>query len=124
VTAQTGRGLLPLSHEQREIVKTAGASIGLARTELVLDASGAYRASMLLKVDNRTEPYLEIELPPGAMLWTAHVASQPVKPAQATGQTNDQVLRIPLIKTAEGDLDFPVVLKYAGKFDRLRTLRP
>ena len=109
--------------KQREIVKTAGASIGLARTELVLDASGAYRASMLLKVDNRTEPYLEIELPAGATLWTAHVASQPVKPAQGSGQTNDQVLRIPLIKTAEGDLDFPVVLKYAGRFDRLRTLR-
>ncbi len=109
--------------KQREIVKTAGASIGLARTELVLDASGAYRASMLLKVDNRTEPFLEIELPAGATLWTAHVASQPVKPAQGSGQTNDQVLRIPLIKTAEGDLDFPVVLKYAGRFDRLRTLR-
>ena len=54
--------------KQREIVKTAGASIGLARTELVLDASGAYRASVLLKVDNRTEPYLEIELPPDAVL--------------------------------------------------------
>ena len=36
---------------------------------------------------------------------------------------NDRLLRIPLIKTAEGDLDYPVVLKYAGKFDRLRTLR-
>ncbi|MHB8953982.1 MAG: hypothetical protein ACYC4U_13515 [Pirellulaceae bacterium] len=109
--------------KQREIVKTAGASIGLARTELVLDASGAYRASMLLKVDNRTEPYLEIELPPGATLWTAHVASQPVKPARAAGSSNEQVLRIPLVKTAEGDLDFPVVLKYAGKFARLRTLQ-
>ncbi|MHB8970989.1 MAG: hypothetical protein ACYC3X_11240 [Pirellulaceae bacterium] len=124
VTAQTGAEVsFRYRMKQREIVKTADASIGLARTELVLDASGAYRASMLLKVDNRTEPFLQIELPPGATLWTAHVASQPVKPAQATGTENPQVLRIPLIKTAEGDLDFPVVLKYAGKFDRLRTFQ-
>jgi hypothetical protein len=109
--------------KQREIVKTAGASIGLARTDLVLDASGAYRAVMVLKVDNRTEPYLQLELPEGAALWTAHVAGQPVKPARATGQSSDQVVRIPLIKTAEGDLDFPVVLKYAGQFGRLRTLQ-
>jgi hypothetical protein len=124
VTSQTGSAVsFGYRMKQREIVKTAGASIGLARTDLVLDASGAYRAVMLLKVDNRTEPYLQIELPEGAALWTAHVAGQPVKPARAAGQTNDQVVRIPLIKTAEGDLDFPVVLKYAGQFGRLRTLQ-
>lgn len=109
--------------KQREIVKTAGASIGLARTDLVLDASGAYRAVMMLKVDNRTEPYLQLELPPGAALWTAHVAGQPVKPARALGQSSEQVVRIPLIKTAEGDLDFPVVLKYAGQFGSLQSLQ-
>lgn len=124
VTAQSGaEASFGFRMKQREIVKTAGASIGLARTDLVLDASGAYRAVMMLKVDNRTEPFLQIELPEGATLWTAHVAGQPVKPARAAGQSSDQVVRIPLIKTAEGDLDFPVVLKYAGEFDRLRTLR-
>ena len=118
VTSDTGpRAAFGYQTKQREMVKTAGATIGLARTDLVLDASGAYRAAMLLKVDNRTEPYLEIELPEGAVLWTAHVASQPVKPAQAVGSTSDRVLRIPLLKTAEGDLDYPVVLKYAGKLD-------
>ncbi len=110
--------------KQRAMVSTAGATIGLARTELVLDASGAYRASMLLKVDNRTEPYLEIRLPGDAQLWTAHVAGRPVKPARSVGSTDDSLLRIPLIKTAEGDLDYPVVLKYAGKFDGLGVLAP
>ncbi len=57
--------------KRREIVKTAGATIGLARTIVVVDGSGAYRASQLLKVDNRTEPHLEIELPESATLWTA-----------------------------------------------------
>ncbi len=110
--------------KQRAMVTTAGATIGLARTDLVLDASGAYRASMLLKVDNRTEPYLEIRLPQNAALWTAHVASRPVKPARSVGSTDPSLLRIPLIKTAEGDLDYPVVLKYAGKFDSLDALTP
>ena len=72
--------------KQRAMVETAGATIGLARTELVVDASGAYRASMLLKVDNRTEPYLEIRLPENSQLWTAHVATQPVKPARSCRQ--------------------------------------
>lgn len=108
--------------KQRAAVETAGATIGLARTSLVVDASGAYRAAMLLKVDNRTEPYLEIRLPSGAQLWTAHVAGQPVKPARSVGTSLDSLLRIPLIKTAEGDLDYDVVLKYAGKLDDLRFL--
>ncbi len=106
--------------KQRAMVVTAGATIGLARTELIVDASGAYRASMLLKIDNRTEPYLEIRLPENARLWTAHVADRPVKPARSVGATDDALLRIPLIKTAEGDLDYEVVLKYAGHIDAFR----
>ncbi len=109
--------------KQRAMVVTAGATIGLARTELVLDASGTYRASLLLKIDNRTEPYLEIRLPKDAQLWTAHVAGQPVKPARSVNATEDALLRIPLIKTAEGDLDYDVVLKYAGQIDELRFLK-
>ncbi len=68
--------------KQRSMVVTAGATIGLARTLMVVDASGAYRASMLLKVDNRTEPYLEIQLPAAAQLWTAARGG----PARQAGQ--------------------------------------
>jgi len=107
----------------RAMVETAGARIGLAVTDLVLDGSGAYRAVMTLHVDNRTEPYLEIELPENAAIWTAHVDDLPVKPARALGSAGDRLLRVPLIKTAEGELDFKVVLKYAGKLDRLAPLR-
>jgi hypothetical protein len=107
----------------RAMVETAGARIGLAVTDLVLDGSGAYRAVMTLHVDNRTEPYLEIELPENAAIWTAHVDDLPVKPARSIGSAGDRLLRVPLIKTAEGELDFKVVLKYAGKLDRLAPLR-
>jgi hypothetical protein len=108
---------------RREIIETAGATIGLARTTLVLDGNGAYRGTLLMNVDNRTEPYLEIQLPTSASLWTAHVADQPVKPARSAAAKDRQQLRIPLVKTAEGDLDYSVVLKYGGSLDRFALLR-
>ena len=65
-------------------------------------------------MDNRTEQFLEIALPEGARLWAAHVADQPVKPI--LGQNS---IRIPLVKTAEGDRDYAVTLKYGGRMEGL-----
>jgi hypothetical protein len=99
----------------RKTVETAGASIGLAETLLIVDASGAYRGQQVYHVNNTTEDFLVVLLPAGATLWTATVADEPVKPAEVPGgQAPDQV-RIPLIKTAEGDRDYAVVLKYGGR---------
>jgi hypothetical protein len=106
--------------EQRAAVETVGAGIGLAETTLVVDANGAYRAQLVLRVDNSTEQFLEIRLPEGADLWTARVAGEPVKPIvkpQAAGH-----VRIPLIKTAPGELHYDVVLKYGGKMPAIGTL--
>ncbi len=70
-------------HLQRlEDVETAGARIDLAQTTIVVDANGAYRAKVELTLDNSSEQFLNVELPPGAALWTAHVAGEPVKPAR------------------------------------------
>jgi hypothetical protein len=109
---------------QRKTVETAGASIGLGETLLIVDANGAYRGQQTYQVNNTTEQFLEIQLPPGARLWTATVSGQPVKPTQVPGATDSDRARIPLIKTAEGDLDYPVVLKYGGHLDskKLRTI--
>ena len=60
----------------------AGASIGLAETKLVLDADGAYRAAATFHTNNATEQFFDVELPPGAVLWTAVVAGEPVKPVK------------------------------------------
>ena len=100
--------------KERKAVETAGARIGLARTVLVADAQGAYRASQRYRVDNTSESYLEVELPAGAALWSAVVAGQPVKPAAVPGAAQGRV-RIPLVQTAEGELDFEVVLNYGGE---------
>ena len=100
--------------KDREAVETVGARILLAETVLTMDASGAYRGQMTCRVDNRTEQFLEVALPAGARLWAAHVADQPVKPI--LGQDS---VRIPLVKTAEGDRDYPVTLKYGGQMEML-----
>lgn len=103
---------------RREAVRTAGARIGLAETLLVLDAQGAYRAAQSYRVDNNTEQFLEIELPEGAELWTAYVAGEPVKPVQVSGPAKARNLHLPLVKTAPGDLDYEVVIKYGGALDK------
>jgi len=104
---------------QRATVETAGAGIGLARTVVIMDPTGTYRASQTYRVDNRTEQFLDILLPDGAVLWTARVAGEYVKPVvPGVGQTGRA--RIPLVKTAVGDLDYEVALKYGGRVERLR----
>ena len=100
--------------KRRQTVRTAGASIGLARTVLFLDGSGAYRAQQVYKVDNQTEQFLGLRLPEGAALWTARVAGGFVKPVVAEGGDGTEV-RIPLVKTAAGDLDFTVEITYGGR---------
>ena len=61
-------------------------------------------------MDNTTEQFLEVDCPTGAELWTARVAGEPVKPTIVPGATGSGQVRIPLVKTAAGDLDYDVVL--------------
>jgi hypothetical protein len=105
---------LTFKTRQRSTVETARASIGLGETLLVVDASGAYRGQQTYQVHNTIEQFLVIRLPAAAQLWTATVAGQPVKPTEVPGGTSPDQVRIPLIKTAEGDRDYAVVLKYGG----------
>jgi hypothetical protein len=108
--------------EAHAAVEIVGARIGLAETTLALDANGAYRAQQVLRMDNATEQFLDIRLPEGAALWTVRVAGEPVKPTRLPGATDRRRVRIPLIKTASGDLSYDVVLKYGGKMPALGTL--
>jgi hypothetical protein len=105
---------LVLRTRDREAVQTVGARICLGETTLVLDAHGAYRASVSYRLDNSTEPYLTLDLPEGAELWTAHVAHEPVKPIHDPQKPSQRRVLVPLVKTALGDSDYPVVIQYAG----------
>ncbi len=108
--------------EAHTAVATVKASIGLAETTLVLDAAGAYRAQAVLRVNNATEQFLEIRLPAGAELWAVRVAGEPVKPTKVPGKADPRAVRIPLLKTAPGDLYYEVVLKYGGQMPPLSAL--
>jgi hypothetical protein len=113
---------LQITTQRRVVHEFTGAWIRLGETVLVLDAHGAYRGQQTYQVDNTTEQFLEVELPEGAQLWTAHVAGEPVKPSKVPGAARQRQVRIPLIKTAAGDRDYPVVLKYGGKLASLGVL--
>jgi len=107
--------------KQRKAVQTAGARIGLAETNLAFDPTGAYRAEQIYRLDNTTEQFLVVELPGDARLWTVLVAGEPAKPTKVPGAKDSRLVRIPLVKTAPGDLDYAVVLKYGGKMPALGT---
>ena len=123
VRSAAAQPLLTLHAQDRATVETAAARIDLPHAMLTVDANGAYRGAQLFRVDNSLEQYLEIQLPVGARLWTAHVAGEPVKPAAGKPTANGgDVVRIPLIKTARGDADYEVVLKYGGQLGQLGAI--
>ena len=109
--------------KKREAVQTAGARILLAETLLFVDSAGTYRARQSYRIDNQTEPYLDVELPEGASLWTATVAGEPVKPSRAPAASS-RLVRVPLVKTAAGDLDYQVVFTYGGQMAALGGIAP
>ena len=108
---------LTLQVLERQQVARVGAVIPLAMTLLVVDDAGAYRGQVEYRVANADEPFLEIELPDGATLWTASVAGRPIRPLAVPGQTDRRSVRLPLIRTAEGEGDYPVVVRYGGRID-------
>ncbi len=119
VSDQSTAPRLTYSTKDRAMVETVGARIGIAQTLMIVDETGAYRASQEYRIENRTEQYLEIELPADAELWSVLVAGQPVKPMTAKVAAGaGQRVRLPLVKTAAGDLDYPVVIKYGGRLPR------
>ncbi|HZL88018.1 MAG TPA: hypothetical protein VFB96_06540, partial [Pirellulaceae bacterium] len=107
--------------QSRSRAIAAGATIGLARTRLVVDAYGAYRGIVEFNLKNETEQYLEIRLPPSAQLWTATVRGEPAKPVEPTPPQAGAVW-IPLVKAARGEGDYAVVLKYGGRLGNVREL--
>ena len=113
--------------KERTRAETAAARIDLATTIMVVDAAGTYRALQEYRVTNATEQFLDVQLPVGARLWTVTVAGLPVKPLvppapAGQAETPAGMVRIPLVKTAEGEGDYPVQLKYGGQIPAVTSL--
>jgi len=119
---QVSRGRLEFRTAERLRVRTAGAGIGLAAVTLVMDEFGSYRAKWTGQVDNRTEQFLVMTLPAGSRLLGAAVAGRRVRPVQDPGAPSNQI-RIPLVKTAAGELDVPVEVVYGGRITDMAVLR-
>ena len=90
------------------------AVVDLLALTTVIDRSGRCRYEAKVALQNRSEQFLRINMPPGLRLWSAKVASEPVKPAVAADAPEGQVL-IPLVKTSPGGLPYEVHLYFADE---------
>ena len=109
-----------------KVLNRDAAKIRLATTYVAVDFAGTYRAKLELLVDNQTEQFLEATLPDGAQLWAISVAGDPVKPIKGV---SDRDLKVPLVKTEDGELSYLVQIHYAGnvggqleQYGKLETL--
>src|SRR5438876_11600042 len=64
---------------------------------------------MSLSIHNHGRQHLEIALPPGATVWSAFVAGQPVRPSVREGK-----LLLPLERSTGDDAPFSIELAYVG----------
>jgi len=90
------------------------AVVDLMALTTVIDRSGRCRYEALLALQNRTEQFLHVQVPGELRLWSATVASQPVKPVIDPNAGADVVL-IPLVKTSPGGLPYDVKMYFAGR---------
>ena len=106
------------SVKSNQVVNRDAAKIRLSTTYLAVDYAGTYRAKLELLIDNQTEQFLEIRLPSGARLWAVSAAGDPVKPIKGKAK---QDLKIPLVKTEDGELSYLVQVHYAGDLGKELT---
>ena len=103
-------------------LKPAGAAtriqavVDLLVLTTVIDRSGRCRYEAKIALQNRSEQFLQVEIPAGLRLWSAKVASEPVKPVVAANAPEGRVL-IPLVKTSPGGLPYDVYLYFADEAD-------
>ncbi len=98
----------------RAAQRGGGIRIRMADGLLVLDGKGVYRGEQRYWVENREEQFLRIRLPEGARLWSASVDGRPAKPVADEQATEPFWIRLPVSRTAEGDLPLRVIVKYGG----------
>jgi hypothetical protein len=96
---------------------TLRALVDSARLTTVVADDGQMMTELSLAVRNNGEQFLEIELPPGATVWSAFVAGQPVRPSKREGK-----LLLPLERSGADDAPITVELTYVGtnSFPRVR----
>jgi len=80
-----------------------------ARLTTVVADDGQIMTELSLSVRNNGRQFLEVELPPGATVWSAFVAGQPVRPSRRDGR-----LLLPIEQSSMGDGTVSLELTYVG----------
>jgi hypothetical protein len=88
------------------------AVVDLLEVTTVIQRNGRCRYEAKVALQNRSEQFLRVKMPEGLRLWSANVASEPVKPVVSAGLPATDVL-IPLVKTSPGGLPYDVFLYFA-----------
>ncbi len=104
--------LLNLEFKSAKMATRIQAVVDLLELTTVVDRNGRCRYEVKVALQNRSQQFLRVKIPQGLRLWSANVASQPVKPVVAEDSSEADVL-IPLVKTSPGGLPFDVYLYFA-----------
>jgi prepilin-type processing-associated H-X9-DG protein len=93
-------------YDEAEVLR---ALVDSAHFTTVVADDGQVMTEMTLSVRNNGRQFLEIELPQGAVVWSAFVAGQPVRPSRNNGK-----LLLPIESSGSGDGSISVEVTYAG----------
>ena len=104
--------LLNLEFKSAKMATMIQAVVDLLELTTVIDRNGRCRYEVKVALQNRSQQFLQVKIPQGLLLWSANVASQPVKPVVAEDSSEADVL-IPLVKTSPGGLPYDVYLYFA-----------
>ncbi len=98
----------------RTTIETRSARVRMSETDLSLDRSGFYVAKTKLQINNQTQPTLQLQLPVDAQLMTLVVDGLPTQPIVTAAAGQNRVV-IPLLKSTELNLDYPIEIVYHGQ---------
>ncbi|MBI2191254.1 MAG: hypothetical protein HYU36_04650 [Planctomycetes bacterium] len=112
--ARTEDWELVFSKQTTKMQELIEASIDWAELKSSVSREGLWLTKLVYHLQNRTEQYLEVEMPEGADIWSVFVRDEPVRPAIVQRPGGVHTL-IPLVKTTAGDLSFDVEMVYAQR---------
>jgi hypothetical protein len=100
---------LALTTQRFDEAEVLQALVDSARFTTVVADDGQTMTEMSLSVRNNGRQFLEVTLPPGAAVWSAFVAGQPVRPSLREGK-----LLLPIQQSGGDDSSLSVDLTYVG----------
>ncbi len=103
---------LNLDFKPAKMATRIQAVVDLLEVTTVIQRNGRCRYEAKVALQNRSEQFLRVRIPEGLRLWSANVASEPVKPVVSADLPKTDVL-IPLVKTSPGGLPYDIFLYFA-----------